>query len=86
VGARTEAVAPAFLNIELANQIQEAGGGGVEVGRQLGDLVAQPLERGDASVSGKHSRRVNLHGESPFCWGNSTPWFSHSEQRPGRPI
>ncbi len=35
----------ATARVELADQIEQARGGGVEVPGQLGDLVAQPIER-----------------------------------------
>src|SRR5262249_54802926 len=53
-GARAKAIAPAFSSIELADEIEEVGGRGVEVNRKLGDLVAEAVE-------GKR-----FHGASPF--------------------
>ena len=62
--ARAESSVPASAGIELADELEEAGGRGVEVGRQLGDLVTQAVER------------ARVHGESPFCcWGDCTPEF-----------
>jgi len=43
-GTGREAVTPAFPGVELTDEVEEAGGGGVEVRRQLGDLVAQTVE------------------------------------------
>ena len=63
VGAGAEAVAPAAVGVELADEIEEASGGSFQVHRQLGDLVAESIE-----VHG-------VHGESPFCWGDSIPAF-----------
>jgi hypothetical protein len=54
VGAGAEAVGPAAAGVELADQIQEAGGGGLEVRRQLGDLVPQPIQFCDG--------RAQIHG------------------------
>ena len=34
----------AAAGVELANQVEEARGGGLEVRRQLGDLVTQPIQ------------------------------------------
>jgi hypothetical protein len=44
VGAGAAADPPAAPGVELADQLQEPSGGGVEVGRQLGDLVAEAVE------------------------------------------
>ena len=43
-GAGAKSGVPALSGVELADEIEEAGGRGVEVGRQLGDLVTQPVE------------------------------------------
>src|SRR5207249_11550445 len=66
----------ALSGVELADELEEAGGRGVEVGRQLGDLVTQAVER------------ARVHGESPFCWGDSTPVSGLLRQggRAGEPI
>jgi hypothetical protein len=37
---------PALAGIEVAEEGEQVSGGGVEVGRELGDLVADPLEVG----------------------------------------
>src|SRR5204863_6876803 len=58
-----EAVVPAVTGIELTDEVEQARGRGVEVGRQLGDLVTQLIQR------------ERFHRESPFCWGDSTPGF-----------
>ena len=55
---------------------------GVEVRGELGDLVAEPIERGDVLVSGDEVRSIEsgLHGESlrVNLWSDSTPrTFSH---------
>src|SRR5207244_1960381 len=64
-GAGAEAGVPAPAGVELANQVEEPRGGGLEVRRQLGDLVAQPVElRGGLQGDGE-VWRVDLHGESP---------------------
>jgi len=41
VGAGTETVIPAATDVELADQLEQARGGGVEVSCELGDLVAE---------------------------------------------
>ena len=43
-GAGAKAGVPALSGVELADEIEEAGGRSVEVGRQLGDLVTEPVE------------------------------------------
>ena len=58
VGAGAEAVAPAAAGVELADEVEQAGGGGVEVRGQLGDLVAQPVQLRDGSGV------VRMRGES----------------------
>ena len=45
VGARAEAVVPAVAGVELADEIEEARGGGLEVHGELRDLVAELVER-----------------------------------------
>jgi hypothetical protein len=47
VGTGAEAGVPAAAGVELADEIEEAGGGGLEVRGQVGDLVAQPVELRD---------------------------------------
>jgi hypothetical protein len=54
-GARAEPGIPAFASVELADEIQQARGGGFEVRRKLGDRVAQPVDI-----------RSHLHDESPL--------------------
>jgi hypothetical protein len=39
-----EAGVPAAARVELADQGEQPRGGGVEMGRQLGDLVAEAIE------------------------------------------
>ena len=43
-GAGAKAGVPAAARVELADQIEQARGRGVQMGRQLGDLVAQAVE------------------------------------------
>src|SRR5438309_10312070 len=68
LGAGAEAVAPAAARIELADEVEEACGRGVEMSRQLGDLVTQSIERSEERRVGKECttrwsarRRVNDH-------------------------
>jgi hypothetical protein len=72
-GARAEAGIPTQPDVELADQVEEASRRGVEVRRQLGDLVAQPVQlRGMLSAinigidGGKHDRIVRR----PRCLGD----------------
>ena len=80
VGAGAEPVTPAAAGIELADEVEEARGGGLEMRRQLGDLVAQPVQFRDGAEGHADGCRVDLHGEPPFYWGDSTPGF---RSRPG---
>jgi hypothetical protein len=75
-GAGAEAGVPALAGVELADEVEEAGGGGVEVRRQLGDLVAQPVEFRGRLQGGWDVWRMDLHSGSPSCWGDSTPRIS----------
>jgi len=43
-GAREEARVPASAGIEIADEVEQVRGRGVEVGGQFGDLVAEPVE------------------------------------------
>ena len=70
VGAGAEPVAPAPAGVELADEVEEASGGGIEVRRQLGDLVAQAVQLRDAFRGGSGSGdvwREDFHGEPPLC-------------------
>ncbi len=60
-----ESGVPAAPRVELANQIEEASRGGFEMRRQLGDLIAQPIQVRGRILSGNHHWRVDLHGTSP---------------------
>ena len=50
LGAGAGAALPAAAGVELAEQVQQPGGGGVEVGRELGDLVAETVQLCDARM------------------------------------
>ena len=47
VGARLEAHGPALSLVELTDQHQQTVGGGIDVGGEFGDLVAESLEVGE---------------------------------------
>src|SRR5204862_7208753 len=57
LGAGAEAGVPAGARVELADELEKPRGRRIEVRRELGDLVAQPLEFGSASNSGFGHRR-----------------------------
>jgi len=85
--ARGEAVAPAAAGVELADEIEQARGGGVEVGGELGDLVAEPLElhdvrRGRDDLASAEVHRRVLHGSAPTLH----PAFRPSPTPTGRTI
>jgi hypothetical protein len=75
VRARAKAVAPALPRIELADQVEQAGGGRVEVRGELSDLVTQPFQRRDVFGGGNDVLRLNLHGASPSRPHDSSPGF-----------
>src|SRR5437899_7108735 len=60
-GARAESVAPAAARVEVADEVEQVSGGGVEVGGQLGDLVAEPLELHDVRRGRYEGRSVDVH-------------------------
>jgi len=62
VGAGAEPVIPAAASVELADEVEQAGGGGFEVRRQLGDLVAQSVDLRNAFWSCGGVKRVDLYG------------------------
>ena len=74
LGARAEAIAPAAALIELANQIEQAGGGGIEMRGQLGDAIAETFELGDVLRRGDDARRAEIH-RVLLCWSDSTLAF-----------
>src|SRR4029453_1784223 len=77
LGAGLEAGVPAAPGVELPDQFQEPGRGRLEVSGELGDLVAESIERGDVLVRGDEVRSVESgrHGESLRVnrWSDSTP-------------
>jgi len=76
VSAGAKAVVPAFAGIELADEAEQPGSGGVEVRGQLGDLVAQPVHLGNGLRGGVDVKRADFHGcRPPRSWSDSTPEF-----------
>jgi len=76
LGAGPEARVPSAPGVELADQGEQACGGGVEVCGQLGDLVAEPIELRDGWRRREYGECVDRHGEPSFGCRDSTPWFS----------
>ena len=82
LGAREEARIPAIARVEL-DEVEQARGGGVEMGGQLGDLIAETLELGGGG-NGRlgHGRESDViqHGVhrrlSSFFCADFTPRFS----------
>src|SRR5262249_24769162 len=66
VGARPAAVPPAAPGIELADQVEQPRGRGVQVSRELGDLFAEPIELDRRRRwGGRAQRGEQIHGEPP---------------------
>jgi len=61
VGAGAEAVTPAAAGVELANEIEQPGGGGVEMRGELGDLVAKTIQLDDVGMSRDDARAIDVH-------------------------
>jgi hypothetical protein len=62
--ARAKAIAPAAARVEFANEIEQSRGGGVEMGGELGDLIAEALgtKLGPSMFIGAPPRSApNLH-------------------------
>src|SRR5947207_2941577 len=66
-GAGAEAVVPAAARVELANEVEQVRGGGVEVRGQLGDLVAQPIQLHGGLSGGAKVECRGVHGRFSFC-------------------
>src|SRR2546425_570054 len=66
-GAGAEARVPASPCVEFTDQLEQARGGRVEVGGELGNLVAEPLQLRGAMVSSNHSWQMDQHGEPSSC-------------------
>ena len=74
LGARAKAVVPAGARVELADEIQQAGGGGIEVGGEVGDLVPQAVQVGGRnggawpSMASPPSIKATLHRGFGATW------------------
>jgi hypothetical protein len=68
VGAGAEPVTPATAGVELADEIEEASGGGLEMRRQFGDRVAEAVQLSNAFRGGFHAGgdvwRGDFHGDA----------------------
>ncbi len=67
--AGAEAGVPAGAGVELANQVQKVRGGGLEVRRQLGDLVTQPIDLRGERRAGGNVGREDFHERVPLLLG-----------------
>jgi len=74
VRTRVEAVAPPAALVELADQLQQACGRGIEMSGKLGDLIAQPLEVDDVRRWGSETLHRRVLQER-IC-ADSAPRFS----------
>ena len=73
--------------VELADQGEQARGGGVEVRGQLGDLVAEPVELATAGCVGTSTAGEWICMASPPSAGATLhPGFRAAGERPGRAI
>ena len=84
-GAGAEAGVPALAGVELADEVEQAGGGGVEMRRQLGDLVAEPVQiRG---LQGGGNERASFHARVSLRLGRLyTAVFGATCEPPERAI
>src|SRR5262249_25099801 len=62
--AGAETGVPALPRVELADQIEQMRGRGVEVRGQLGDLVPEAVQFGEAGMIRDARRGVGRHGET----------------------
>jgi hypothetical protein len=81
-GTRAEARVPSRSRVELADQVQEVRGRGVEVSGELGDLVAECVEIGGFILGGSGVQRISLRVSSPMSVG---PTLHPDFQSPGEP-
>ena len=84
VGAGAEPVAPAAAGIELADEVEEARGGGLEMRRQLGDLIAQPVQFRDGSEGRADGVEWISMASLPSTGATLHPGFGAALERSGR--
>ena len=73
---REEPVVPAAARIELANEIEESRHGSVEMGGELGNLVADAIELDDVRMSRDEARTTEVHRRASSCCADFNPGFS----------
>src|ERR671936_353045 len=54
-------MAPAAARVELADQIQQPRGGGIEMRGELGDLVTETLQLDDVWMSRHEAGSIDVH-------------------------
>jgi hypothetical protein len=81
-GARGEAGVPAAARVELADEGEQAGGGGVEVRGQLGDLVTETVQVGGWLRRSGNRSREDRHDEPSFSGATLHPEFRGARARP----
>src|SRR5205814_2719479 len=82
--AGAEAVVPAAARVELADQVKQVRGGSLDMRRQLGDLVAQPIQLRDGLRCGAKVECDGVHRR--FSFGSAPtlhPGFRASVEPPG---
>jgi hypothetical protein len=72
---REEAVVPAAAGIELADEIEQPRGRGVEMRAELGDLVADSIELDDVRMSRDEAGTTEVHRRASSCCADSNPGF-----------
>jgi hypothetical protein len=82
VGAGAEPVTPAAAGIELADEVEEARGGGLEMRRQLGDLIAQSVQFSDRGSCGWVSSGISM-ASLPSTLATLHPGFGAALERSG---
>ncbi len=87
LGAGAKAGVPASPGVEGPDQVEEAGGGGLQVRRQLGDLVAEPVQFARRAPAWRRSSGEWISMASPPSAGATLhPVFGATWERPGRAI
>ncbi len=81
-GAGGEDAVPAAACVEVANEGEQAGGRGVEMRGQLGDLVAQAVQVCERMRRGGQGLRGDRHDEPSFSGATLHPEFSDAGMRP----
>jgi hypothetical protein len=85
-GTGAEAGVPAPTSIELPYQVKKASSSGLEMRRQLGDLIPQSIQFRSTIRSCDDSWRVDLHGQPPSAGATVYPEFRATRERSQRAI